>query len=283
MKVTGKSAGFLCIFLFMIFLNGCSVFKSGGENLGDGLMSSVKSNVDTVGFEAVKGFRESLTSDESRERIDQFLDSLVNNFGSNTNRQLIGIRDSLLNDYITLWLQDELLGTRTSERLVSIRNSFFDSYLQEYLTGITSGLGNNILNDSTLLRISALRDTILGNGSNRLISAIVDTAMITLASRIDSDINPLLKENLTFIEKNATWILILIGIITLVIIWFVWQKKEKYLKMTKVLSYQISEVKDENMKENLKNNISKNAKTIGLEDDLRVFLDKQGLLHLDKK
>ena len=99
--------------------------------------------------------------------------------------------------------------------------------------------------------------------------------------RFDSELKPKLDENLNFIQKNATLLIILLGAVTLVIIWFVWRQKEKYLKLTKMLTFQISEVSDKNMKEVLKTNISKNAKTIGIEDDLRMLLDKHGLLHVD--
>ena len=155
--------------------------------------------------------------------------------------------------------------------------------LQKQLNKLTSGLGTSILNDSTLMRIGAARDSLLGEKSNKLISAIIDSALTKLSSRLESDINPQLRENLSFLEKNATWILILIGAITIGIIAFVWSQKQKYLKMTKMLTYQISEVSEKNIKENLKDNISKNAKTIGVEDELRKLLDNEGLLHLDKK
>ena len=53
--------------------------------------------------------------------------------------------------------------------------------------------------------------------------------------------------------------------------------------MTKLLTYQISTVPDKGVKENIKDNVSKNANLIGMEDELRGLLDKQGLLHGDNK
>ncbi len=133
------------------------------------------------------------------------------------------------------------------------------------------------------MRIAAARDSLLGEKSNQLLSSITDSALTRLSSRLKSDITPQLRENLSFVEKNATWILILIGAIAFGITAFIWGQKQKYLKMTKLLTYQISEVPEKNIKENLKESISKNAKTIGVEDELRKLLDKEGLLHLDKK
>lgn len=60
---------------------------------------------------------------------------------------------------------------------------------------------------------------------------------------------------------------------------YAWYQKQKYLKMTKMLTYQISEVKEPVLKERLKVDISKNAKMLGVEHILRKMLDEQGLLH----
>ena len=45
--------------------------------------------------------------------------------------------------------------------------------------------------------------------------------------------------------------------------------------MTKLLTYQISEIPEMNSKEVIKENISRNAKTIGLEDELRKLQFQQ--------
>jgi hypothetical protein len=226
--------------------------------------------------------KRSLTDPE----FQQELDSLITALGNSTNTQLKSIIDSLLSEDTKNkigGLRDELIGDETSAKLVRLRNSILDKYLQNYLTQTVSGLGPNLLNDSTLQRLAGVRDTLLGERSNELIRSIVDSMMITLAGRLNSDINPLLKENMSFIEKNATWLLILIGAIALGITAFIWGQKQKYLKMTKMLTYQISEVPESKTKEIIKDNISQNAKTIGVEDELRKILDDQGLLHRDTK
>ena len=266
----------------LIVLSACSAFKGWGSDLGEGLMDEAKTNIDTVGYELVKGLREGLTNEESKEQLKNFIDSIITQTGTSATRELTALRDSLLNDYIDKWLSGVV-----ENAVQSFNKNLLDdetvARLQKQLDQLTSGLGTSILNDSTLLRIGAARDSLLGEKSNRLISAIIDSALTKLSSRLESDINPQLRENLSFLEKNATWILILIGAITIGIIAFVWSQKQKYLKMTKMLTYQISEVSEKNIKENLKDNISKNAKTIGVEDELRKLLDDEGLLHLDKK
>lgn len=263
----------------MISAAGCFSFKDAGHDLGKGLGNSLKPDADTMGYNAVKGMRESLTNKESQRQLKELIDSLVTVLGKNTNKQITGIRDSIFNEKITNWLRNDLLGNSTAARLVYLRNSVLDSELKKYFKDLTKGLVAGILNDSSLVRIGAARDTLIGSRSNQLIKAIVDSAMISISSNINTRINPLLRENLSFVEKNAAWLIILIAFFALLIVWFVWKQKEKYLGITKMLTYQISELPDKNLKENLKGDISRNAKTIGIEDELRKLLDKYGLLH----
>lgn len=275
----------LFLFAFMlliIIINGCGLFKDLGSNFGEGVIEPVGAEADTIGYDLVKGMRESLTEEE----FQQELDSMIIRLGITTNEQLRNLLDSLLGEstkYQLGELRDELIGDTTVSRLLYLRNSLLDNYLQNYLNETVSRLGPQFLNDSTIQKLAEVRDTLLGARSNDLIKAIVDSMMITFAGRFKTDVNPLLRDNLSFIEKNATWLLILIGAIALAITAFIWKQKQKYLKMTKLLTYQISEFPEPNSKEALKNNISRNAKAVGVEDELRVLLDKTGLLHLDKR
>lgn len=269
-------------FLLLMILNGCGLFKDLGSNFGEGVIEPVGAEADTIGYDLIEGMRRSLTD----PTFQQKLDSMITRLGDSTNSQLRGILDSLLGADTKNQLgrlRDELIGDTTISRLTHLRNSLLDDYLQNYLNETIAGLGPQFLNDSTLQKLAGVRDTLLGARSNDLIKAIVDTMMVTFAGRFRTDINPLLRDNLSFIEKNASWLLILIGAIALAITAFIWNQKQKYLKMTKLLTYQISEVTEAETKETLKNNISRNAKSIGLEDELRKYLDNSGLLHLDKK
>jgi hypothetical protein len=288
----------LAVIIPILFYSGCFSFKNIGSDLGEGLMGELKNNADTIGSEFLRGMVQGLTSDSSKQRLSGFIDSLITKLGYTTNKQLVGIRDSLLNDYVNRWVQgviedavgnttrkklgalrDELLGDKTIVRLLNIRNSFFNYYLQQYLSEIEKNIGPNLFNDSTMQRIGSVRDTLIGSKSNALIKSIVDSAMVTIASRFNNDINPNLKGDLSFLQKNASWLFSLIGFIVLIIIWFVWRQKEKYLKMSKLLTVQIADVKEKNVFESLKENISKHAKVIGVEGDLRDLLNEEGLLH----
>jgi hypothetical protein len=277
-----KSLFLFISLLILLILNGCGLFKDMGSNFGEGVIEPVKTNSDTIGYNLIGGMKRSLTDSIFQQKLDSMIDRL----GTTTNSQITNMLDSLLGNNTKGKigsLRDELIGDTTVKRLVYLRNSLLDNYLKNYLNETAARLGPQFLNDSTIKRLAGIRDTLLGKRSNDLISAIVDSMMLTFAGRFKTNINPLLKENLSFIEKNASWLLILIGGIALAITAFIWSQKQKYLKMTKLLTYQISEIKEENSKEIIKENISRNAKTIGLEDELRKLLDQQGLLHMDAK
>jgi hypothetical protein len=284
---------YILIYTAFSLLQGCVNFKQVGSDLGEGL------EVDSLGDELITGVVNGLTSAESKKKLTDFVDSLLIATGTEANVQVKGIRDSLLNDYVNKWIQsvledaigestrqklgtlrEELLGDKTLTDVRNLKNSIFDYELKQYILNLVNQLGPSALNDSTLHLIGIARDSLLGPTTNSYVKAIIDTSMKALAIHLEKEINPLLKGNLSFIQKNASWLLILIGLISIGITGFVWKQKEKYFKMTKMLTYQISEIPDKEVKESLKEDISKNAKTIGLESDLREVLDKDGLLHM---
>jgi hypothetical protein len=286
----------LLTYIVISTFSSCVSFKNIGRDLGEGL------EVDSLGFYLVKGMMESLTDEDSKKKLASLLDTLLVQTGTDLNLQVKNLRDSLLNEYVNKWvisvvedaigdstkrrlgsLRDELLGDNTIRHILNLKRSVLDYELQRYVIELVSRLGPAFLNDSTLSDIGNARDTLLGEQSNTLIKSIVDTAMMTMANRISSDISPRLRGEVGFIQKNATWIIILIGAIALGITGYVWRKKEQYLRLTKLLTYQISEIPEQNVKETLKEDISKNAKTVGVEDQLREVLDKEGLLSMDKK
>jgi len=284
------------LFILIILIPGCASFQGIGDDLGEGLMEQLKNNADTIGFELMKGVRESFTNPDSQKRLSLLIDSLISRLGYNTNVQAQALRDSLLNEYVNIWirgviddaigdvtkrklgaLRDELLGDRTLISLMNIRNELIGYRTRELLKSVVAQFRDELLSDTTSKRLAGLRNTLVGPETNMAISAIVDSAMVSLTRRYKSDLKPAF-EDLSFLQKNVVWILIVIGIIVLVIIWFVWQQKQKYLKLTRLLTTQIYDIPQKDFKESLKEKIRKNALQIGVEADLREELSAQGIL-----
>ena len=268
-RVDDELADSFLIFLCLI-LSGCSsIFQGWGTSLEHGITEGAKS--DSLSYNLVTGARKGLTDPESRQAID----SLIRNLGDSTSAQIRSLRDSLLGYGTQIRieaLRESLVGKKAKEDLIGLKNSILDTSLQEYIATLL-----NVLNDSTKVAASNVRDSLVGDKTNILIKAILDTAMNDLQSRIKYQIDPEMKGNLNFVEANATWLIALIGFVTLVLCWYIWRQKEKYLRIAKVLTVQISRFPDDSGRESLKTNISENAKTVGIEDDLRELLHRQGI------
>jgi len=256
---------FSCALLF-----GCSsTFEGMGNNLEHGLAQGVKS--DSLTYNLMTGAREGLTSPESRRALD----SLINSIGGTTSAQLQQLRDSLLG-YQTQArveaLRESLLGQKTRDDLTALKNSLLDPGMQDYVAKMLQ-----TLHDSSKVTGASLRDSLVGDRTNFLIKAIIDTAMTDLQTRLKTDVYPEMRGNISFVEANATLLIVIIGFIALVLCWFIWKQKEKYLRIAKLLTVQISKFPEEVPLQTLKKNISENAKTIGIEDDLRELLRRQGI------
>jgi hypothetical protein len=139
--------------------------------------------------------------------------------------------------------------------------------VREELTGVD--LRNNM---------TALRDSLLNDKTNAALRGIVDTAMMTIAFRMKNNVNPALQDNLSFIQRNATTLLIVLGVIALVIIIVIWRLKQKYAKMTTVVASQIYAIPDQHAYDDLTSRIKEKAAIAGVEPDLRKMLQENGLL-----
>ena len=245
------------------------MFQGWGNGLEHGLSEGTKS--DSLTYNLVSSAREGLTSRETKEALD----SLISNLGDSTSNQIKLLRDLLLGNETQSELdslREALVGEKTKGNLLAIKNSLLDKNLQKYVAVLL-----NELDDSTKLAGAGLRDSLVGGKTNSLIKGIIDTAMNDLQARLKYQIDPEVKENLNFVEANATLLIAAIGFVALIICWYIWKQKEKYLRIAKLLTVQISRFSDNNALDSLKTNISENAKTIGIEDDLRELLRRQGI------
>ena len=225
--MTRKLLAIFC-FIILLLLYSCSALKNAGNDLGSGAINGLQSGADSLGSQLINGLTGSLTADSSRIKLQKFIDSLVTQVGSSTNKQLLTIRDSVLDDYINLWIKNVVRNASQSldSNLLDAKTT---ARLKREIKDLVSTIGPNLLNDSTLYRVSMLRDTLLGEQTNNKIKAIIDSAAAAIVNKINTGLSPALKENMNLLEKNATWLIILLGIIALVIIWFVWnQKCKKY-------------------------------------------------------
>jgi hypothetical protein len=137
--------------------------------------------------------------------------------------------------------------------------------------------------------ITSLKDTAILAGLVTMVNGILDTnkqnglltfvdsAAALVIRRIDG-VRGDIKTDLSFVQRNVTWVLIALGAVAIGIIGFVWWQKRKYARLTQLLTLQIHDIPNKTEYNQLTANISKKAKEEGLEKSLRDFLSEQGIL-----
>ena len=221
------------------------------DTLVDKFFRSLKENLSDPAFrDSLSGLARSLLAsagEAGNQEVSKIIDSLFLQLDSEATSRLIGR------------LREELIGTETSEALQRL--------LQESIA--------NALTDSSA---AIIRDRLLGPRTNEAIRAIVDSAMVTIVNRMNNDINPSLQSNVSFIQKNAKELLIIVGVIALGIIGFVWYQRRKYIRISSLMSAQIFEMPNQQSYDELTLRIKENAVATGLEPTLRKILAENGLL-----
>jgi hypothetical protein len=263
--------------LAMFSVLSCGLFKGAGRNAGEGVMEAItaggaqasRSVMGGVG----SGLRDSVLNAETRAALD----SLVIAATVRLNEQTNALRDSLLGREMRELIAGIVyaaVGDTTRLYLAGLR----EELLGEQTRRLIAELRNEMLSDSTVAGIGRIRDELLGPKTQSAVQAIVDSAMTGIIRRYVEDLKPELREELGFIQKNATYLLVLGGVVVIVIVRVVWHQKQKYRKTLNVLTYQIHEIPDQKAYDELTGRIRKKAQETGVERDLRKILVEQGIL-----
>jgi hypothetical protein len=280
-------------------LAGCRV-----ENIGKDLSAGLNKNMESIAKNLMSGVNKGLSDSAFKQNLYQLVDSLVGTAGSSANRSVKNIIDSLTSDQLIVFTRrmiEEATGRQlrsnvtalTDEIQLTAKNLLGEDMRARIRLLVASALdevsGGKLQTTIALLRdemtgpalrdnIAALRDSLLNSKTNTAIKALVDTAMVAFAYRLKNDVNPQLQQNLSFIQRNATSLLIVLGVIALVIIIVIWRLKEKYAKMTTVIASQIHDIKDQQTYDALTHNIKEKAIAAGVEPSLRKMLEENGML-----
>jgi hypothetical protein len=268
------------------FFQSCS-FEKIGSDLGKG----VSSKTDTIGQTLIAGVMNELTSPVVRKKVSLFLDSILTNLTDSLTVRTGTLEDRLLNHKVQLWA-DSLVETLTGNHLKMNMDS-----VQSVLVGKTkrdvlqmrdgfSQLLAEVLSNNTKNKLGLMRDELLGPKTTTALARIIDTAvthivdsaMLRISDRLRTDINPQLKQDISFVHRNATWLLITLGVIAAVIIFFIWQNRKKYLRMVAIIAKQIHDIPDQRIYDQVTAKIKQDSIATGLEPDLRDLLAKNGLI-----
>ena len=277
-------------------LNGIR-FEKIGNNLGAGVASKSKD----IGTNLVDGALTRVSSGQEKELLKHLLDSMILNAGLSANKQVISLRDSILNDITNAKLnrlineamknavgdstkaklaalRNELIGANTRIQLAALRNELLGNETNSKVQKIVHDAMAALLNDSVSIKLGLVRDTLLSDKTNRMLKAIIDTAMLGIADKLRDAINPQIKENLGFIKKYATELLTTIALLAAGIIVLVWRNRQKYLKAVTLLTSNIQNIPDQHVYDQLTAKIKTDAVKSGIEPTLRTVLKDNGLL-----
>lgn len=275
-------------------------FQKIGRDTGKGFDENTRSIANNL----VAGVNQGLSDPAFRQSLYRLVDSVVSTAGGSANKSVRRLLDSLLSDRLIRYTaqmveeatgkklrgnidaitkdlrfsMNNMLGAETRERVRLLVATAMNEVTGEKLQQSIARLREEMTGVQLRNNLGALRDSLLNEKTNAAIKAIVDTAMVAIAFRMKNDINPSLQDNLSFIQRNATTLLIVLGIMALVIIVVIWRLKQKYAKMTTVLASQIHAIPDQQAYDHLTANIKETATIAGVEPSLRKVLAKNGLL-----
>ncbi|MGA9121080.1 MAG: hypothetical protein WB699_17075 [Bacteroidota bacterium] len=259
-------------FAFSLLLAGCAVFKNAGSDLGAGLSDGVKSNADTIGTKlgsgVVQGARDTLTSEETRKRLT----ALVDQVGATLARQAAASRDTLLGEYTRAWidnLKQSLLGAQTKEQLGAIRDELLGPKTTAFL------------GDSLRIAVAGLRNELLGATTQSALDSIISRSLTTLSQTYRDKMQPLVRGEESFVQRNITAILWTAGgLVAGILVLGAWvqAKRRKERGILDLLTYQIHEIPEQKAYDELVTRIRRKAQELGLEPRLQELLRERGIL-----
>ncbi len=268
--------------IMFLLVNGCSVWKGVGSNLGDGLMESFENRdslLSSMGGNITKGARDSIINDQTKENINKLLDSIIGNVANSANNNFSVLIDSVLGEVLQNRLRET--GATLNTQFADIRNELLGENTNLKIAALREELiGVNAKNN-----ISDLRDELIGLKTKSMIDSIIYSASNALILKYN-EIQPRLSKDIRsetgFIQQNASTLLwsaggviaLLIAIVGYIII-----KGNKIKKISELLTLQINRIPDQKVYDEVTKKIKAKAQEESLEPELRKILDKQGILN----
>jgi len=259
--------------------------------IGRDVVGGASEKTDTLARNLVKRLREELADPETKKQIRILLDSITTALDSSLQPMVKGMMNTVINHKILLWadsLVEKLTGKKFQLNMKAVQYTLVGKSKADVLQIRNSfkELFEEIISDNTTNKLGKMRDELLGAKTDSALSLIVDHATKKFIDRYKSDMDPALKGDVSFIRKNATTLLIVMGAIAAVIIFLVWWSRRRYLKLVTLLTKHIHNIPDQKVYDTVTAKIKDEAVSSGLEPDLRKILQENGLIgdsNWDKK
>ena len=229
-------------------------------NISRALVQGFKGSIDTLDPDIQKGLR------------------LIDSVGHVSNAQVALVMQTVIDriDHIKGQVKDEQL-KRFFIDAISETMHQVDRQGQTILANMLMNVLDELNSDRARLKLAAIRDSLLNDATNTRIQRTVLTAvqptLDTLTSRIDRIVN----HNLPVVQRYAYEWLIGVGLVAAGLIGWVWFQRRRYLRLVKLLTYQIDKIPDRQTYDELVSRIRNSAQSASLEPALRDVLQEQGL------
>ena len=274
----------------LLTLTGC--LRSMGQDLtlgaADGLLmkdSALTAMTTRLTSQIVAAARDSLVTPSLNRQLTSTVDSILAHFGVGATREAAALRDTLLGRYLVDLVADirtAAIGHDARSQLGMLREELLGRKAADDLAVLMA----TAIGDSSRAMINAIRSDLLGDETSKQVNALISSALTTLAEDFKTKLQPILREEGGWLQKNATTLAWTAGIIVALLLgWGAWifRKNSRYSKMLNVLTYQIHDMDNQSEYDELTERISKKSKELGIEADLRALLKGRGLLEEQSK
>lgn len=273
------------IVLLSLSTTGC--FRSIGHDFttgaAEGLLmqdSALNAMTTRLAGQVIAAARDSLITPQFSRQITVTIDSIFEHVGIGARREVAALRDTLLNRYLVdlvAEIRSAAIGSGARAEIDALRAELIGRKAQRDLEALMM----TVLGDTTLSRVTALRDELVGSGTSAQIDTLISHAIMQLATDYRNKLQPLVREEGGWLQKNATTLAWINGIIVALLLGlaaWLFRKYSKYAKMLNVITYQIHDMDNANEYDELTERISKKSKEVGVEGELRSLLKSRGLI-----
>lgn len=236
------------------------------------------SNVTSIAKHLLSGLKGSMdTLDPDLKKLVHLIDSIGNlsaaqikKIGDSLHIQLLRVKDDIKDSTLKNFLVNTV--EAMTGKLKQGTKGLLGDLLLNALDSLKSQRGKESLNElvKTLFSDSNAQRT------QQFISTALQPTMDSLASKIDRTLNRVHTE-VGFVQRNAWWVIVGVGILALCIISYVWYERRKYRQLVGLLTYQIHRMPEQVSYDNVTQQIQSEAQRTGLEPLLRKSLQEQGI------
>jgi hypothetical protein len=258
------------------------------EELFDFLRNNSNKEAHDLSLGILQGVIGYLDSEQNRDYLAQFIDSIVTHTAGSASRQLIQFKNQLLDPVFVAQTQSLLRGIMR-ELVLNPADNLLTLVLSDrtriQLNKMLEMIVPAILNDKAIDQVARLRSALLGAAMKKDVASLVDTALVVANFRLDSTLRPtihsIVDENTSTLRKNAGWIIAGLAALAIVIgfvIYFVQRKKVlTYRSMLRQVSVQIERMNKTGAlsHDQLTSQIKDAMDSAGLEPTMSQFLDEE--------